>query len=121
MRPNDTDLLFPDRLIPLLANLRSADWRALVQRVVAAEANPLEQAAFVLMMVRLNGCVSCNADSYRAMQGCLVCSQQTLKRFRGSDEDLLRAFEAACREVDSHLTQTQTLSSRPARMEMDKS
>ncbi len=121
MRPNDTELLFSDRLIPLLADLRSAGWRALVQRVAAAGANSLEQTAFVLMMVRLNACASCNADSYRAMQGCLTCSQQTLKRFRGSDEDLLRLFESACRDVEAHLARKPSPSLAPSArtLEMD--
>jgi hypothetical protein len=98
---DETALLFPDRIIPELADLRSAPWRALIQRLT--EASQVEQAAFVLMMVRLNACVSCNADSYRAMQGCLACSRQTLKRFRGTDEELLDLFEAACKEVEAHL------------------
>ncbi len=120
MRPNDTELLFPDRLIPALGNLRALPWQTLVQRVAA---DRREQTAFVLMMVRLNGCASCNADSYRAMQGCLACSQQTLKRFRGSDEDLLRLFEAACRDVETHLAHkpSSSLALEARTLEMDPS
>lgn len=100
---DNTDLLFPDRLIPSLADLRSAGWQALIRRVASTDSNPVERTAFVLMMVRLNTCASCNADSYRAMQGCLACSQQTLKRFRGTDEELIEMFDAACQEVETYL------------------
>ena len=97
---DDTDLLFPDRLIPDLAGLRGARFDELVARVNAAGPDSVERAAFVLLMVRLNGCGSCNADSFRAMQGCLACSQQTLKRFRSTDDELDNLFATACREVE---------------------
>lgn len=114
MYQDDTDLLFPDRLIPDLADLRSAGWQALVRRVVFDGPKPVEQTAFVLMMVRLNACASCNADSYRAMQGCLACSQQTLKRFRGTDDELMEMFEAACKEVEAYLARKKQPLTRPA-------
>ena len=63
----------------------------------------IELLAFVAMMVRLNSCATCNADSYRAMQGCTACTKQALKRYRGSDEDLLAMYQAARSEVEQHL------------------
>ena len=53
----------------------------------------------MLMMVRLNGCVGCETDSYRAMRGCAACAQQTLRRYKGDDEELLAAFEQALADV----------------------
>jgi hypothetical protein len=55
--------------------------------------------AFGLLMIRIDGCLSCHADSYRAMRGCTVCAQQSISRFKGSDEDLVRLWEVARLEI----------------------
>jgi hypothetical protein len=51
------------------------------------------------MMVRLNGCTTCQSDSFKAMRGCTLCATQTVKRFRGEDEELLSLVDAAKRDV----------------------
>jgi len=56
----------------------------------------------MLMMIQLNGCVSCATDSYRAMNGCSVCALRVLKRFKGSDQDLLDRYADALNEVRLH-------------------
>ncbi len=99
----DTEILFPLRVIPSLASARGEVWRNLVGRVLAAEASQVERLGFSLMMVRLNGCISCNVDSFRAMRGCTQCAKLSLRRFRGEDEDLFQQFEQACRDVKDHL------------------
>ncbi|MBN2385961.1 MAG: hypothetical protein JXB85_03005 [Anaerolineales bacterium] len=103
MYQDDTDLLFPVRIISELREIRNDGWRTIINQVRASGADSPAETAFVLMMVRLNGCATCYADSYRAMQGCLACSQQTLKRQRGTDEDLQRSYLAACLEVEEYL------------------
>ena len=55
------------------------------------------------MMARMSTCATCNADSYRAMNGCSTCARQALKRFRGSDEELVEMFQAAKNEVDRYI------------------
>lgn len=99
----DTELLFPARVIPSLCNLRTGVWRAFIEKVGSSDATLLEQQAFVLMMVRLGGCVGCNADSYRAMRGCTACARQTVKRFKGPDQDLIELFNQSCREMEIYL------------------
>jgi hypothetical protein len=100
----DTELLFPLRVIPQLKSSRSGeDWASLVDRFGAGETSRVEKLAFVLMMVRLGGCISCNSDSFRAMRGCTACARQTIKRFRGSDGDLIDLFRQAQKEVEAHL------------------
>ena len=99
----DTDLLFPPRAIPALQEERGAVWRDLVTGVMEAKPDGLEQTAFVLMMTRLNNCITCNADSYRAMNGCTTCAIQSLKRFHGADEELSGLFHAAKTEVEQYL------------------
>ncbi|NOG51343.1 MAG: hypothetical protein HND48_19415 [Chloroflexi bacterium] len=54
-----------------------------------------ESLAFMYMMVQLDGCVSCATDSYRAMNGCSLCAYRVLKRFKGSDDDLLARYADA--------------------------
>lgn len=103
MYNSDTELVFPMRVIPTLALLRGEEWRQLVERVSAPQAPLVEKLAFVLLMIRLAGCLTCNADSFRAMRGCTMCARQAVRRFRGSDEDLLTQFEASQDEVAVYL------------------
>lgn len=97
MYNSDTDLLFPLRVIPSLRNLKGTDWQELIDRVVDGDAT--EQQAFVLMMVRLCGCTACDADSFRAMRGCSQCSRLTIKRYRGTDGELITQFETHLKEI----------------------
>jgi len=99
----DTDLLFPPRAIPALQEGRGVAWQDLVAEVTQAGPNSPEQMAFILVMARLNNCITCNADSYRAMNGCTVCGKQTLKRFHGDDEELICLYQSAKIEVDQYL------------------
>ncbi len=99
MYQSDAEILFPARVIPLLRNLRGQAWQQLVDHVTAQPPESVEIQAFTLMMIRLDGCLTCHADSYRAMRGCTLCAQQTITRFKGSDEELLSAFEQARRDV----------------------
>ena len=99
MYNEDTEVLFPPRLIPLLRELRDGEWRELAQRAEEAEPLAVDRLAFVLLMVRLGGCVNCSIDSFRAMRGCTQCAIQTVKRYRGDDAELAKEFQAARQEV----------------------
>jgi alkylhydroperoxidase family enzyme len=99
----DTDLIFPPRGISPLCNERGAPWQELVAAVEQTGLDSPEQMAFILMMARLNNCATCNSDSYRAINGCIVCAKQSLKRFHGSDEELKGLFETARTEVSVFL------------------
>lgn len=95
----NNDILFPHHAIQLLKRTRGARFRQLVERIQKLPEAHEETLAFMLMMVRLNGCLPCEIDSFRAMRGCSACAQQTLKRFKGSDEDLLQLFEKALQDI----------------------
>ena len=99
MYNEDTEVLFPPRLIPLLRDLRGEGWRELAARVEQAEPQAVERLAFVLLMVRLGGCVNCSIDSFRAMRGCTLCAIQTVKRYRGDDVELIQEFQIAREDV----------------------
>ena len=99
MYNSDTELLFPSRIVPGLRSLRGKEWNELIDRVLQKNQQSIDLTAFVLMMVRLNGCVSCNVDSFRAMRGCTQCAQQVVRRFRGEDSELVEQFERAFNDV----------------------
>ncbi len=98
----NNELFFPHYVIPSLKSLRGAEWSALVERVTILGEFHEETLAFMLMMIRLNGCLTCETDSFRAMRGCAACAQQTLRRFKGSDADLIALFEQALDEVRAY-------------------
>jgi hypothetical protein len=103
MTNNDTDFLFPPRVIPELRDLRGSAWRDAIDRISAQVPDDLERVAMVLMMVRLGGCTTCQADSFKAMRGCTMCAVQTIKRFRGEDADLLGQIDVAKRDLTAHM------------------
>ncbi len=104
MYNSDTELLFPMRIIPTLSTMRSQEWQQLITELTANPADKIGHLAFVLMMVKLGGCLGCNADSYRAMRGCTQCAKQTIRRFRGSDKDLIEQFNQSRREMTVYLS-----------------
>jgi hypothetical protein len=103
MYNSDTEVLFPSRIIPQLQPLHGEEWGRLVDHICSAESLPAERYAFVLMMVRMCGCVGCNADSFRAMRGCTQCARQTVRRMRGSDRELAEQFRLVQKEVETYI------------------
>jgi hypothetical protein len=103
MYNTDTELLFPSRVIASLRSLKGETWRSLIDEITKKDPNRVEYMAFVLMMVRMGGCVSCNADSFRAMRGCPQCARQTIKRFRGPDSELVEMYKQALSEVTAYM------------------
>ncbi len=103
------ELLYPHYVTPKLRDLRGPEWRALVDRVLQQPEAHEEVLAFCLLMIRLNGCLACETDSYRAMRGCTACAVQTLRRYKGSDRDLIRMYEQALSDLHERLTSGQPL------------
>lgn len=103
MYNSDTEVLFPSRVIPTLQSLHGEEWRRLIDRLISPDALPVERHAFVLMMVRMCGCVGCNADSFRAMRGCTQCARQTVRRFRGSDAEFVEQYRQVLTEVEAYI------------------
>ncbi len=111
---SDTEVLFPLRVVPSLRSMHGEAWRRLIDRFQAHEESEAERFAFVLMMVRMSGCVGCSADSFRAMRGCTLCARQTVKRFRGTDKELVEQFRQVQKEVETYLMKTQDEGGTPA-------
>ncbi|HLV45107.1 MAG TPA: hypothetical protein VKY39_09125 [Aggregatilineales bacterium] len=99
----NNEILFPNYVIPVLRDMRGPEWRDLVDRVIPLPNEHPEKLAFVLMMIRLNGCLDCETDSYRALRGCAMCATQTLRRFKGPDQELLDAYATALADVREFL------------------
>src|SRR4030043_137403 len=96
------ELLFPPGSIPMLRQVRGDLFAALIERVISLPEDHPETLAFSLMMIRLDGCMACETDSYRAMRGCTPCALQTLRRHKASDADLQQRYDKALRDVESH-------------------
>ena len=99
----DNEILFPHYAIPSLRNTRGTAWTRLIDRVSGKSETSVEVIALMSLMIELNGCLGCETDSYRAMRGCTACAQQTLRRYKGSDEELICMYEesvAKIRELD---------------------
>jgi hypothetical protein len=65
----DSEILFPPRCIPLLAEVRGKAWKALVRRVARLPEDHPDTLALSLTVIRLAGCLTCDMDSYRASLG----------------------------------------------------
>jgi hypothetical protein len=97
------ELLFPPDTISMLRQMRGESWRGLVEKVLSLPEDHPESLAFSLMMIRLDGCLACETDSYRAMRGCAPCSRQTLRRFKGPDADLKARYHEALEDMREYL------------------
>jgi len=107
----DTEILFPERVIPVLRSLRNNEWAKLIDHICEeGEGTNQDRLAFVLMMVRMCGCSGCNADSFRAMRGCTQCAKQAVRRYRGNDKEMAHQFEQSLLEVQQYLRKLSTYS-----------
>ena len=103
MYQQDAEMLFPARVIPALRDLRGKEWRAFVDRISISPEQDPDVLAFGLLMIRLNGCMTCTADSYRALHGCTQCAQHVVSRYKGSDADLIERWQEARGEILEYL------------------
>ena len=103
------ELMFPPAVIPALRDQRGPEWQKLVDRVLTLEEDHPEMLAFVLLMIRLDGCMECETDSYRAMRGCNNCAIQTLRRLKTSDKELLKQYKAALKDVETFMLAKQPM------------
>ena len=103
MQSGSIDLLFPSRAIEPLRKLRGAGWEYLINTLVELEPASPERIAFVLFMVRISGCTTCQSDSFRAMRGCVLCSSNTIKRYKGNDQNLIDLYDDAKMEITRYM------------------
>jgi hypothetical protein len=99
MYNDDTELLFPSRVIESLSGLRGEEWETLLKEVSDSAEDSAEHLGFILMMTKIDGCNSCNSDSFRAMRGCTQCAILNIRRYRGSDHDLMKLYIKAKNDI----------------------
>jgi hypothetical protein len=99
----ENDLLFPSSVIQLVKDRRGPEFKALAERVLRFSEDHPRRLAFCLMMIRLNGCLGCETDSYRAMRGCYACTVQELRRYKGTDAEILESYDVALADVHAYL------------------
>ncbi len=100
---SDTEILFPMRVASSLKDLRGETWRQMVAEACRAPDDSVAQLAFSLVLIRVNGCLTCHTDCYRAMRGCSVCAGMAVRRYRGADEELRALYEDAKWEISAYL------------------
>ena len=98
-----TEIMFPSSVIPGLRDSCGSEWKKLVDHVAPLDETHPESLAFSLMMIRLDGCMECETDSFRAMRGCEACALQTMRRFRRNERELLKEYKVALKDVQAHL------------------
>ena len=108
MYNTDTELLFPSRVILSLKGLRGKDWDELLERVANLPQTDPDHLAFVLMMTKLDGCMTCNADSFRAMRGCTQSAILNVRRYRGTEKQFNQLYEKAQKEITRLLEKNKT-------------
>ncbi|MFZ4827619.1 MAG: hypothetical protein ACOYLB_09685 [Phototrophicaceae bacterium] len=99
------ELFFPFSIIPNLKNAYTDEWQTLIKKLEQLPEDHPDVLAFILMMSKINGCVSCETDSFRAMKGCLACSMQTLRRMKDEPEQVMLLFEESRVEISTFLAQ----------------
>lgn len=107
MYSGDAEILFPFRVAQSLVDLRGDRWKALAERACAAPADSIDQLAFSLLLIRLCGCLTCHTNSYRALRGCTSCAGHTIRRFKGTDEELEHLYQETIVEVETYLYEEQ--------------
>jgi len=94
------EFLFAHWAIPALADLRGARWRDLTARVAGLPSMHPDSLAFALTMVRVNGCINCDARRYRERGVCANCSRLVLTTLnKESEAGLLARYRAAQKEI----------------------
>jgi hypothetical protein len=106
--------MFPNYIIPMLRDMRGPEWRDLVDRVMELPDDHPELLAFVLMMIRVDGCEECETDSYRAMRGCGMCAAQMLRRYKDPDSKLIEGYNIALADVQAYLVEQEEAARRAA-------
>ncbi|HEY60822.1 MAG TPA: hypothetical protein G4N92_09115 [Anaerolineae bacterium] len=99
MHNQDTELVFPLRVLPMLRSFRGEKWRQIIDKVISGDANIIEETAISMVMMDVTGCLTCNSDSFRALKGCTKCAEHALRKSKCSDQDLLERFKTAKERV----------------------
>lgn len=109
-----TEFLFAHWAVPALQELRGPRWREFVTRIAALPSTHPDALAFALMMIRINGCLNCDATRYRDKGGCATCSRFSLTTLNKENEgSLLTRYHVAKKEI-AHMLKEHTFQENAA-------
>jgi hypothetical protein len=103
---NKTELLFAPWAIGSLKAARGPKWRKLIENIARRQETDPDALALQLLMVRLNGCLTCDARKYSERGGCAQCSRATLAFSKETEDGLIDRFRRTRTEI-SHLLHIQ--------------
>lgn len=109
-----SEILFPQKSILGLKDLRDVKWCELVERVAALPEIHEDSLSFCLMMIKLCDCLNCELSSYKASLGCSTCSRRVVTSLKVSDSALLKKFDAARQELQAYLGQSESDATKAA-------
>ncbi len=98
-----TELLFAPWAVRALRDARGYRWKRLVEQITALPETDPDSLAFQLMMVRLNGCLTCDARRYAERGGCATCSLMNLSFSKETDASLVERYRATRKEIGQAL------------------
>ncbi len=99
MTTEEFQLLFPLEILPEIKDIRTKTWKGFLENYQQGENTLVTTVALVITLTRLVGCATCEADSFRAMRGCVACAKQSLKRNKDSDDTIIDSFHQCERQV----------------------
>jgi hypothetical protein len=102
---NSNELFFPFSIISHLKTAYDDEWYRLVKTLEQLPESHPDVLAFILMMSKINGCVTCDTDRFRALKGCLACSFQTLRRMKDGREKIMLLLEESRTEIATFMEQ----------------
>lgn len=103
------EFLFAHWAVPMLKELRGGRWRDLTARIARLDSTHPDALAFALMMVRIDGCVSCDAKRYRERGGCANCARFVLTTLNKETEaELITRFQSTQKEIARNLKARQS-------------
>ncbi len=91
--------MFAHWAVRALKDARGPKWKKLVQEIAALPETHPDALAFHLMMVRLNGCVTCDVRKYAERGGCARCAATNLGFSKETEKSLLARYRAARDQV----------------------
>ncbi len=95
-----SEFLFAHWAVRALKSARGERWQELVEHIAELPATEPDALAFALLMVRLNGCITCDARRFRERGGCAQCSSFTLSTLvKDNEATLLARYRAAHKEL----------------------
>ncbi len=97
------EILFPHSSVNAMIGMRGPKFRELTKRIARLPEDDPDAMGYALMMIRLNQCLDCNPDRFKALMGCSACAKRTIYSYKGADDALVLAYKKARAEVDEYL------------------